>query len=448
MSPPAADPGLASRLVALRVLVAVEHGGRSDRALDRCLRGAGLDDRDRRLATEIVYGTLRRQRALESALRPHCRRRFAHLDPEVRAALRMAAYQIACLDSVPGHAALDRTVEAVKRLRPQGAATVNAVVRAWLRAGARLPDPGRDVAARLQVPRWLLERFRARHGEAGEAWLAAAAAPPVQSVRVHPGGGAAAAVIAELAAEGVSAVPSRWAEGALVIREGTVIRTRAFREGRITPRSEASQLVTELLPAGGAEVLDACAGRGGKTIQIAESDPGRRVLGIDLDRRRLRDARQAAARTGRPGIRLAAADLARGVPVRGAFARILLDAPCSGLGTLRRHPEIRWRLTPRRLRRLATMQARLLASVAAVLAPGGYLLYVTCSTEPEENEQVVGGVLERVAGLRAVALAPAGAAAALVGLDGALRTWPAAPELDGFYAALLRREPAGAGPPP
>jgi 16S rRNA (cytosine967-C5)-methyltransferase len=131
------------------------------------------------------------------------------------------------------------------------------------------------------------------------------------------------------------------------------------------------------------------------------------------------------------------------VPVRERCPRILVDAPCSGLGTLRRHPEIRWRMTPRQLGRLAAVQSQILERVSAALAPGGFLLYVTCSTEPEENEQVVEGVLQRDAGLDPVRLAPTGPASALVGEDGALRTWPLAPELDGFYAALLRRHGDG-----
>lgn len=434
------DPrGTASRAVALRALAGVLRGGRSDRRLDVELTRAALDSRDRRLATEIVYGALRRQRALERALSPHVRRGWRGLDPEVRAALLVGAYQVAFLHSVPPHAALDSTVEAVKGWRARAAGLVNGVLRAWLRDGGRLLDPGNDRAEELQVPRWLLDRFRQRHGDAGERWLAQSLEPAPMALQVHPRHAEPELARAALAEEGVLTEPSRWHPWALRVLEGNPLETRPHQQGWVTPRSEAAQLVTALLPAGGAMVLDACAGRGGKAVQLAEAAPGRPVLALDRSPRALVDCRRRAGSAGTPSVWAVAADLTAPVPARGTFDRVLVDAPCSGLGTIRRNPEIKWRITPRRLPALAALQRAILGRAAEALAVGGALLYVTCSTEPEENEQVVEAVLEGDPGLEARPLEPEGPAADLVDADGALRTAPAGPDLDGFYARLLRR---------
>lgn len=428
-----------SRHVALGVLTGVERGGRSDRLLEAALTASELDARDRRLVTEMVYGTLRRQRQLDRTLAPCSRRRFSSLDPEVRAALRLGAYQAACLDSVPAHAAIDRTVAAVKRRSPRAAGMVNAVLRAWQREGGRLIPPGRDEAERLQVPRWLLDRFRTRHGDAGADWLSATAQPPVNSVRVAPAAGDIESVQAALAAEGVVTESSPWVGRGLRVVEGNVLNTASFRAGSVTPQSEAAQLVAALLPLPGGPVLDVCAGRGGKSLPLLAAAPAASVLALDTDRGRLESGRAAAARAGVAArARWLRAD-ATALPLRGAFGRVLVDAPCSALGTIRRHPEVKWRVTPRQLPRYADLQQRILASAAAVTAPGGTLLYVTCSTEPEENERVVARVLEDHPWLQPFPLAPDGPAADLVGPDGVFRTAPAAPDLDGFFAVALRR---------
>jgi 16S rRNA (cytosine967-C5)-methyltransferase len=162
-------------------------------------------------------------------------------------------------------------------------------------------------------------------------------------------------------------------------------------------------------------------------------------VALDNHLGRLRDAEDAARRIGVDGLRPVAADASRPLPLRSRFDRILVDAPCSGLGTMRRHPEIRWRVRPRRLEQLAQVQRAILTHSLAVLRRGGQLLYVTCSTEPEENEQVVEAVLAGDRSFRAVPLEAEGAATGLVGADGYFRTYPDEPDLDGFFAALLTR---------
>lgn len=434
--------GVASRALALGVLVGVERGGRSDRLLDVALRASQLEQRDRRLATELVYGSLRRQATLDRTIARFCDQPFSRLEPVVRCTLRLAAYQCAYLTSVPSHAAVFASVEAVKERRPRAAGIVNGVMRAWLRAGAALDEGDGSLAARLDVPPWLAQRWLARYGEAAtEAWWQAALEPAPRALRVHPRVLSTEAALAMLGEAGIEADKSPIDDNCVRLGGGSLSGCDAVSQGLMTPRSEASQLVAGLLPPGQGWTVDACAGRGGKSVQLAEAGAAG-VLALDLDAVLLADAGAAAARAAVPEVRTACADLTSELPVRGQVDRILVDAPCSGLGTVRRHPEIKWRLDAGRLAGLARQQRRLLSRALAVLAPGGLLLYVTCSTEPEENEAVVETVLQSRPDIRREALA-AETVADVIDADGYFRTYPKRPELDGFFAVLLRRAPAG-----
>jgi len=446
MSAPERAGGDGSRRVALRALVAGGHGARSDRALDRALSTSGLSDPDRRLATEIVYGTLRRQASLDRSLAPFVRRGWDRLDRVTRNALRMGAYQAACLDTIPAHAAVDTSVDAAASLQLAGRGLVNGVLRSWLRSGAAL-DPGRTLADSCEVPEWLGQRWQDRYGqERARRWLTATLKPPPRAVRVHRRVVSPAEAIAELAHEGIQAEPSAWVSDALRIRSGSIHRARLLALGALTMRGETGQLVTELLPSiPGEMVLDVCAGRGGKSIQLAEQGGYRRVVALDRSRSALMDCQVAARRAGVREVSTIRADVSRPAPLRSRWTRILVDAPCSGLGTIRRHPEIKWRIQEAMLTRRARVQIQILAQASRLLEPGGLLLYATCSTEPEENERVVETVLREHSWLRQVALPAEGRAVALVGADGALRTYPDEPDLDGFYAALLQRRTAASG---
>lgn len=440
-----ADQGSAGtevRRVALRVLAAVDRGGRSDRLLDDELRGAQLDERDRRLATEIVYGTLRRLQSLDRTLAPFSKRPWKSLDDQVRNALRMGAYQVVFLRSVPAHAAVHATVGALPARQRGARGMVNAVLRAWLRSGGQLCPGDGEVAARCEVPEWLAQRWVERYGAASaRGWFEAALEPPLSVLRLHPRRQPAETTLGLLAAAGIAVQPSPWVRGAVRLGSGPPVAAEAFRQGTLSARSEAAQLVVGLLPRlDDGLVLDACAGRGGKSVQLAEESGARRVVAIDADTGSLRDCALTARRTRAPEVVCVAGDLAHGPPLRARFDRILVDVPCSGLGTIRRHPEIKWRITPRQLAQRAAQQRLILASCLEALAPGGYLLYVTCSTEPEENEQVVAATLDGRVEYHQEPINAAAPVGCMVGADGALRTFPAQPELDGFYAALVRRQ--------
>jgi len=327
-----------ARLVAYSVLRKVDAGGyASDLLLSEA---AVLDTRDAGLASEIVFGTLR-YRAQIDYLIEHYSGRRQRLDPEVRAALRMGIYQLRYLERVPPHAAVTESVELVKRAHKRSAAgLVNAVLRKVNRD--EVAWPSREIE--LSCPEWLLARWEARFGAEAAAGIARAA-------------------LCE---------PEKYTH-----------------LGRI--QDIGSQSIVPLLePAPGQSILDLCAAPGNKTAQALEA--GARVTACDLHFHRLVHLKPLAAD-------LVVLDGTRPLPFNRPFDRILVDAPCSGTGTLGRNPEIKWRLRSEDLADLHRRQAALLANALAVLAPGGTLVYSTCSLEPEENQAVVDEVApERVAG--------------------------------------------------
>ena len=433
-----------SRHIALDVLVRVEEGAPSDRSLDRQLRRHRPEDRDRRLATELVYGVLRRQRSLDAAIARHSDRPLADLDSPVRVGLRLGAYQLVHLDRVPDHAAIDRTVGAVKRRVPAGSGFVNGVLRAIQH---QRDTEGSEVAADSfalahDVPDWWAERWRGRYGdEAAASWFRCALEPAPVTLRSHPRAKAVDEIRRGLTEEGIEVQAARHARGALRVVAGNAIDSALLDSGAVSTRGEAAQLVTELLtPRRGAIILDACAGRGGKAIQLAEDRDPALVVAADLAHWRARACRDAAEKARTPEVHPVVADLSTPGPFRGGFDAVLVDVPCSGLGTVRRRPELKWRNSPDRLRRLARLQRLILRSASQALAPDGLLLYVTCSTEPEENEEVVEATLAEVDELEPAPLRlPEGVDGRLIGDDGYFRTYPVFPELEGFFAAAVAR---------
>lgn len=437
-----ADP----RAIAWSVLRAVERGAFADAELARQLRGMALDDRDRALATQLVYGTLAWQGLCDHILAT-LERPAARLDAAVRCLLRMALYQVTKLERVPDFAVVDTAVELAKRHKRGAAGLVNALLRSFLRSGkdARLP-PASDVAARLAVagshPRWLVERWLAQLGTEETAALLEADNRPAPTVlRVNRRRGDRDAAIAALDGEGCAARPARYVGDAIEIElRGPLDRLRAHRAGLVTAQGEASQLVGLMIPAGSASVLDACAAPGGKATHVAERTGGR-VVAVDQAAAGTVAIRRQAARLG-VDVAVVRAD-ARHLPLRrdASFDAVLVDAPCSGLGTLRQHPEIRWRRQPRDVARLTALQSAILDAAAARVRPAGVLVYATCTTLAEENERQIGAFVARNADFAIDDPRPdlPPASGSLVDEDLFLRTWPHRHGLDGFFAARLRR---------
>ncbi len=447
MTPPRAS---GARDVAVAVLERVERDrAYADVTLDAALTASGLDARDRALAAKLVYGTLAWQGRLDWHLAALAHRDPGALDAIVHIILRLGLYQLLVLTRVPMHAAVDTSVTLAKRLAPAAAGLVNAVLRraARRRDALALPDAAADplqyLAVALSHPRWLVERWRERFAE-GELRALLAADNEAAPTTLRARRGTRDAVVTALRESGVVAEPCRFAPDGLRADAVAPHGLPAHRSGEVSVQSEASQLVALLV---GAEphmrVLDACAAPGGKTGYLAELvGGGGRVVALDRRRRGARAVAGVIRRLGLGNVLIAGLDArAAAAALRSRFDRILVDAPCSGLGTLRAHPEVRWTRTPGDVTRLAALQREILEGVTPLLARGGVLVYATCTIMPEENEIVVRRWLATHPEL---AIEPADAhlppaAASLVDDAGALRTFPHRDGLDGFYAVRVRR---------
>ena len=415
---------------------------------------------DRGLATELVMGVLRWRGGLDHHIERLAARRIDSLDPEVLAILRLGVYQIRFLERVPKRAAVNDAVELTKAIHKRSAAgLINAVLRRCEPPVQRLPGPPFDLLSaesRESVwrafPDWLLKRWEglttastAPAGTAAARLAYACLATPRATLRVMAPGESSETVRQELEAEGVVTSPCRYAGvHGLTVESGHVQDTRAYREGRVVIQDEASQLVAELVsPHSGQRVLDLCSAPGIKTGQIAQMLGSGTLLACDVSATRLRTMAKLLPRWVPASVHFLTVrlDAALPLPFRERFDRILLDAPCSGTGTLARNPEIKWRLQPQDITRLADLQARMLRNALQVLDRRGRLVYTTCSLEPEENAGVVEKVLAQQPGFR---MLTSGELAleyphliTLFESRGYFRTWPDQHHTDGFNAAVI-----------
>jgi 16S rRNA (cytosine967-C5)-methyltransferase len=453
-----------ARTAALEVLRAVATGRRTlPDALNRA-SSTLVDERDRALTSDIATGTLRWRGAIDHVLQRVASRPLEHAEPDVLEILRLSAYQLIHLTRVPASAVVHDGVD-LTRARGHGNAAgfVNAVLRrvASQPSASLLPprpaatDLDAGAAGRAAVesylsttlshPRWLVRRWLDRVGfEAAEAWCAfnnsrAPVTLRANTLRIDRDG-----LAARLEAHGVRTAPTRFAPDGLVVIAGHPLRTPLAQQGLFVAQDEASQLVALLAEAApGDEVLDACAAPGGKTVAMAAAMRGTgRLVAVDVRPRRMRVLQDAITACGAASVRLVQADLAVGLPFLTQFDCVFVDAPCSGLGTLRRDPEIRWRRTRADLARFAAQQVQLLDRAAGVVRPGGRLVYATCSSEADENEDVVARFLASHPEYVAAAWrrgTPPEALEAVLDPDGALRTWPHVHGLEAFFGVVLGR---------
>jgi 16S rRNA (cytosine967-C5)-methyltransferase len=412
------------------------------------------DERDRALAAEIVAGTLRWQRSLDHLIEHFARRRLSKLDVDVLAILRLSVYQLLHLDRVPASAVVDDAVNLTRAARkPSAAGFVNAVLRALLRQRHRLPLPERPDTAEnreqaLQYlgithshPEWLVARWLDRYGfDATERWVRFNNETPALTVRANRLRAARAQLSAALAAEDIETEPTRYAPDGLTVTAGNPLR--APNAGAFVVQDEASQLVSLTVGARPNErVLDLCASPGGKTTAIAAdmSDTGV-VVASDVRARRVHLLRETVRASGARCVRVIYVPSTGSLPFARPFDRVLVDAPCSGLGTVRRDPDIRWRRSEADLATFAGEQLRLLHRAAQTVRPGGRLVYATCSSEPEENEQVVERFLREAPQFSAANLrGESPILDPLLDDEGRLRTLPFAHGLEAFFAAALMR---------
>jgi 16S rRNA (cytosine967-C5)-methyltransferase len=415
---------------------------------------------DAGLATELTMGVLRWRRLLDFLLEKNLDKPVARLDLPVALALRIGLYQLRFLERIPARAAVNESVDLVKRARKSSAGSlVNAVLR---RMSTIARAPAEDVvpdnlpaAERLGIlhshPSWMVERWLARFGasktvevlEANNRTPRLSCAPAKPDERED--------TIRELEDAGLHVEPGKLLKAAFAVSGGSVVRTNIFRAGKISIQDEASQTIPLLVGVReGHRVLDLCAAPGGKTAALIRAAGERGiVLAADPHEHRLRAMAAQFGRLGLKDVRLVGLDATKTLPFRTMFDRILVDAPCSGTGTLGRHPEIRWRLRPEQLAEFQSLQADILRTACGQLARGGKVVYSTCSLEPEENEEVVEKILSNGDVRRAsrsetkrtleTYLCQGIDAEDLFDEAGQFRIFPGEYGTDGFFAATLEK---------
>jgi 16S rRNA (cytosine967-C5)-methyltransferase len=445
-----------ARTAAFHALRAIE-GGRADlpAALVRARRDLN-DERDRALASEIISGTVRWQRSVDHLVASFAKRSLQKLDRDVLVILRLSLYQLLHLDRVPASAVVDDAVDLARAARKTSASGfVNAVLRTTLRQKHKLPLPprpqdhsDRDAAvAYLSIthshPEWLVSRWLDRFGlERAEQWVRFNNDTPHLTVRANRLRATRKALAIAFANEGIETEPTRYAPDGLVVTAGNPLRVAA--DGTFIVQDEASQLIPLVVGARrGERVLDLCASPGGKTTAMAADmeDTGI-VVACDVRAKRVALLRETVRASGAEHVHVAHVGATGPLPFAGGFDRVLVDAPCSGVGTVRRDPDIRWRRGEGELPGLARAQLELLQRAADLVRPGGRLVYATCSSEPEENEQVVDAFLDargdfRASDLRGDALP---LLQPLLDRRGMLRTLPFEHGLEAFFAAAMTRE--------
>jgi 16S rRNA (cytosine967-C5)-methyltransferase len=439
-----------ARVAAWRTLARVRAGATLADALAR-ERDALADARDRALAQDLATGVLRWQSALDAIVGAASSRPLADVDPAVLDVLRLGAYQLRHRDRLPAHAVVSDAV-ALTRLAGHASAAgfANAVLRTVAADTARAPlgaalAGATDVAA-LAIqgahPEWLIARWLARYGRAATiGWMRFDNEPAPLTLRAL---GDRDAIAARLAIDGVTTTPARWARDGLVVTAGNPLaRARGDGSGFVL-QDEASQIVGELAASfPSRRRLDVCAAPGGKTLALWSASGHGLVVAGERRARRVRLLRETLASAGAARVPIVQHDATAPLPYRDAFDLVLVDAPCSGLGTLRREPDLKWRRVEADLVPLAGVQQRMLQHAARCVAPGGVLVHATCSSEPEENDAVADAFLAaHPAFAPARPPAPEGSGLeALLAADGRLRTSPVDHGLEAFFAAAFRRRP-------
>lgn len=393
---------MTSREAAMNILTAVEEeGAYSNLLLNQVLKGANLSPADAGLATELVYGTIARRNTLDYFLESYVAKGLKKLTPWVRNLLRLSLYQILYLDRIPDHAAVSEAVNIAKRKGHQGiSGMVNGVLRNMLRNLDQLKVPEdlpavKRIALTHSHPEWLVKRWVAQYGEhTAEAMCRANNEAPPVSVRVNTTMISRDKLMQEMEKAGHIVVPSLISkDGIIVSSGGNMALTSWYKDGMLSVQDESSMLVAEAVePKPGMTVLDCCAAPGGKTSHIGEKmqDQGS-IIANDIHPHKVKLIQDQADRLGLSSIETVchdALDLDTYYP-EASFDRILLDAPCSGFGVIRRKPDLRWAKSPEDVEAISSLQSELLSRAVKLLKPGGILVYSTCTTEPKENDQVV-----------------------------------------------------------
>ncbi|MBC7963563.1 MAG: 16S rRNA (cytosine(967)-C(5))-methyltransferase RsmB [Steroidobacteraceae bacterium] len=447
------DPSANPRQAACETLLRIsKQGGFADRLIDSELAGGALSGPDRGLFAELVFGVLRRQGTLDHILTQLLEKPIKELDPHALVIFRIGLYQLTCLDRIPESAAVNESVNLAKLITPRTSGLINAVLRNYLRQkdSITFPDPVAEpvtsIAARHSQPEWLVEHWLGQLGGEDATKLAEASSqqPPL-TLRVNALRTTRAELLLEFEKQGIPAASCRFSpDGIVIAGRHAIISLPGYEAGLFAVQDEASQLAGLLLGAEpGERIWDACAAPGGKACHIAQQmDDRGELIATDISRSKLVIVQENARRLGASCLSTAVADLhLTDTLPKGLFDRILLDAPCSGLGVIRRNPEAKWRLSFDDITRLAAVQKTLLKNAASLLKPGGTLLYSTCSTSVEENEEVVEEFLLHHPDFMLENLNDLFPALnELFEFYGMFRSWPHRHGMDGFFAARIRKQ--------
>jgi 16S rRNA (cytosine967-C5)-methyltransferase len=388
-----------ARLVAVRILTRVEKEGAYANLLLRAQLNDMEDGRDRHLATTLVNGVLKNKTLLDYALRKHLAKAMSSLPHEVRASLRVGALQILFLAKIPDPVAINETVNVVKVMSPGYTALVNSVLRKTSETGWNFPWPDKNkdlrryLALKYSHPEWLINRWLTRWGpEETEQLLSINNYPAPTCIRTNTLRTTRENLKQVLSGEGIRAEESLKTPEALYIEDfGTMDQSEAFRQGLFTVQDESSQLVAHVLkPQPGDRVLDVCSAPGGKTTHFAQfmNNEGE-IVAVDLYPQKIKQIEELAERLGIEIIHTLTGDARELEGVNGRFDCVLVDAPCSGLGVIRRRADLRWQKREDEIKKLPELQLAMLTKASEYVLPGGKLVYSTCTTEPEENFEIV-----------------------------------------------------------
>ncbi|WP_088891633.1 16S rRNA (cytosine(967)-C(5))-methyltransferase [Leptolyngbya ohadii] len=445
---------VSARQLAFLVLRSIGRGAFADIAVDRVLQRQELSSVDRRFVTELVYGTVRRQRTLDAIVDDLATKK-SHQQPEdLRLILHLGLYQLRYLDQIPASAAVNTTVDLAKQNGFSGlSGFVNGLLRQYLRLSqsnpTQIPTVPEDPIARLGIqhsyPDWIVQVWADEFGLAeAEKLCEWFNRSPQIDLRVNRLRSSVAEVQSAMESAGISIMPVPPIPTALRLPQGvgTITQLPGYTEGFWSVQDSSAQLVSELLdPQPGETVIDACAAPGGKTTHSAERmDDRGTIWAIDRYASRLKKLQQNADRLQLQSIHIRTGDSRDQPDLVNQADRVLLDAPCSGLGTLHRHADARWRQTPDTVKELSQLQAELLQAAASWTKVGGVLVYATCTLHPAENEAIVQSFLQRHSQWAIEPPAQNSLAATFALPQGWLKVLPHHHNMDGFFMVRLRRQ--------
>ncbi|MBN1903825.1 MAG: 16S rRNA (cytosine(967)-C(5))-methyltransferase RsmB [Deltaproteobacteria bacterium] len=446
------------RELALDTLVGIEKAGEyaGNYLEDIFSNNPGFDDRDRAFIANLIQGVIRYRLKLDYIIGGFSNTPLKKIDNRVLNILRLAIYQVYFMDRVPESAAVDRAVEQAKAMKGQQHVVpfVNGLLRNICRNkdGVKFPDRKKASVKYLSsfysFPLWLAQRCFDEAGlVSSEALFEAQNRFPSINIRVNRLKTTADELVRVFADEGINAVHAEYVPDCLILENfsGRIERLPSFKKGLFQVQDQAAQLVSWLLDVKpGQTILDVCAGLGGKSSHLMELMGGKgHVTSLDTDKRRLELLYENARRLGITGIKSVVADASEPFPdrLKNAFDRVLIDAPCSGLGTIGRHPDIKWNRTEIDVKRISRIQRKILENSFEAVKPGGFILYVVCTYTREENRTVIDNFINKNSGASLVDLntiVPEWARN-LIDNEGFFRSYPHKHKMDGFFAALMRK---------